>query len=128
MSIDGVLYKEGADGKPESLLLYPTKKSETAFTIPDNITRISYSAFWKCLYLKEIMIPSSVEYLDMYAIYMCESLTTIHYNGTKAQWNAIDKSNFWFENWMKKQIITIICTDGKITVSTNDFDDFIEEF
>lgn len=56
---NGVLYNKD---KTE-LLCYPSGKTDSAYTIPDNVKRIGATAFKDAAALKNITIPSSVEYI-----------------------------------------------------------------
>ena len=47
-----------------------------------------------------------------YAFHYCTSLTSITFKGTKAQWNAISKSDYWNAYTGS---YTIHCTDGDIS-------------
>ena len=55
-SIDGVLFSK--DGK--ELLLYPSNRGESTYTIPDGVTSISNNAFYECHGLREITVPASL--------------------------------------------------------------------
>ena len=55
-SEDGVLF----DGPGETLLLYPAKRTETEYAIPDGTKRIEAYAFENCQTLKSLKIPDSV--------------------------------------------------------------------
>lgn len=59
-----------------------------------------------------ITIPNSVTYIGDSAFRVCSSLTLITYQGTKEQWNAISKDDYWKRD---SSISTIVCTDGTIT-------------
>ena len=43
----------------------------------------------------------------------CDSLTSVTYNGTKAQWQSINKSDDWSND---SEIKTIKCTGGNIAL------------
>lgn len=72
--------------------------------------------------LEEIVIPSTLEYIGKNAFASDGILSggvasryktiTITYNGTKAQWNQIEKANGWGKNVKE---ITVVCTDGTLT-------------
>ena len=61
--------------------------------------------------LSNITIPNSVVNIGKGAFYTCTGLTSITFNGTKAQWNAITKGGNWNDNTGN---YTIHCTDGDI--------------
>jgi len=67
--------------------------SLASITIPDSVTSIGDCAFWGCSSLTSITIPDSITSIGNYAFNGCGSLTDIYFTGTKAEWNAIDKSN-----------------------------------
>ena len=52
-------------------------KTITKCVIPDSVTRIDYSAFAYCKYLKTVDIPDNVTRIDSDAFWQCESLETI---------------------------------------------------
>lgn len=78
-SIDGNLYSK--DGT--TLVQYAIGKTDTSFTIPENVTTISYSAFRSCASLKSVTIPENVTSIDTYAFYNCTALIEINYNATE---------------------------------------------
>ena len=84
----------------------------TSVVIPDSVTSIGGVAFGYCTSLTAVTIPDSVTSIGYNAFYICEKLKSITYNGTKAQWNAIDKSNNW--NFNTGNYI-VHCTDGDIS-------------
>ena len=59
-----------------TLIAYRSK--DTNYIIPDSVTNIGDSAFYKCEYLKSINIPDSVTNIGDYAFVGCESLTSIN--------------------------------------------------
>ena len=85
----------------------------TELTIPDGVTAINAYAFEDSK-LTSITIPQSVTSIGYRAFEYCPSLETIHYLGTKAQWEAIEKSSMgWIDAYTK---YTVHCTDGDIVV------------
>ncbi|MBO4308938.1 MAG: leucine-rich repeat protein [Clostridia bacterium] len=72
-------------------------------TIPSGLFRLS-----RC---KKITIPSSVVRIEEYAFLSAPS--DVDFQGTKAQWNAIEKET----NWEGYDKFTIHCTDGDIEKS-----------
>ena len=94
--------------------------SLTEITVPDSVTSIGQKAFsyctgltnvvlgnglkqigrWLfdgCSALSKITIQSSVTSIDGGAFWDCKALSVINFNGTKEQWDAVDK----FDNWDK---------------------------
>ena len=72
-SIDGNLYSK--DGK--TLIKYAIGKTDTAFTIPDEVTSIGERAFFYCSSLTEITIPDSVTSIGNAAFSICTGLTQV---------------------------------------------------
>jgi hypothetical protein len=83
----------------------------TSVTIPNSVTSIGYWAFKECSALPSITIPNSVTSIGSQAFWECSGLTTIIYDGTQAQWNAIAKGDAW--NYHVPATY-VQCTDGKI--------------
>ena len=80
-------------------------------TIPDGITILDDSLFDRCYALETITIPSSVTTIATFALKGTTSLTTINYNGTMSQWNAIAFGDLWD---MHIGDYTVYCSDGNI--------------
>ncbi len=58
-------------------------------TIMDGFTEISTQAFKECAALTEITIPASVRAIGENAFEGCAKLETVHFSGTRAQWEGI---------------------------------------
>jgi hypothetical protein len=86
--------------------------SLTSISIPEGVTSIESYAFEGCSKLTSLTIPKTVESIGNYAFYNCSSLTDIYYQGTKAEWNNIQKTTLWNTGISS---YTIHCTDGDIT-------------
>ncbi len=93
----------------------------TSLSIPDGVTEIDERAF---LYssVTKITIPASVTSIGNNAFYFCSKLTDINFNGTKAQWNAIQRDDS-LEQYATNCIIH--CTDGDKLPSTQTKNDLI---
>lgn len=92
----------------------------TDITIPDRVTKIGDLAFGWCRRLTSITIPDCVERIGNEVFKGCNELTSINYEGTKAQWKAIDKGVGWrglydcFYTNSESGSYTVHCTDGDI--------------
>ncbi len=60
----------------------------------------------------ELIIPDEVTKIKNYAFYYCDSLTSIVYKGTKAEWKAISKWHDWNSY---TGTYTVTCTDGTLS-------------
>lgn len=78
----------------------------TSITLPQNLKKIGYMAFMDCDSLKELSIPKSVTEIGENALY---SIETIRYEGTKAEWEAIELGH-----WNHEITCTVICSDGEL--------------
>ena len=81
--------------------------SITSISIPHSVTSIGDHAFFECE-LVTLTMGNGVNYIDSCAFLNCEQLYEVNYNGTVAQWKAInvDSNN----SNLTKAIIK--CTDG----------------
>lgn len=115
----GVLFNKNKT----TLIQYPKGNDRTFYSIPDSITSIDSSAFYKCVNLTSvtcgnrtmsigcsvfsdcynlttITIPNSVISIDSSAFGACDSLTDVYYVGTEEQWKkiSIDSENCCLTN------------------------------
>ncbi len=72
---------------------------------------ILHGAFMGCQDLTSITIPDSVTTIGAYAFNQCSNLTTITFQATTAEWEAITKGSGWDSNTAS---YTVHCTDGDI--------------
>ena len=86
----------------------------TSVTIPDSVTSIGDSAFSNCSSLTSVTIPDSVTSIGIYAFYYCGNLTSITFEGTVAQWHAIDKELTWNN---KIPATEVVCSDGVVKLN-----------
>ncbi len=77
------------------------------------VTCIPGYTFKNCVSLTSLIIPTTVSSIGTEAFTGCSSLTTITYQGTKEQWNAIDKDSSWRNG---SAITTVRCSDGGISL------------
>lgn len=77
----------------------------------NGVNSIGESAFKNCTSLASISIGSEVESIGDFAFEGCEGLTIITYQGTKEEWNTIQKGEKWDE---ATGAYVIHCTDGNI--------------
>lgn len=82
-----------------------------SIVIPNGVAKIEDNAFDGCSALTSITIPSSVTEIGEEVFHMCGGLRDITFEGTKQQWEAIEKG----ENWdVNTRSYTVHCTDGDI--------------
>ena len=84
----------------------------TSITIPDSVTSIGEQAFSGCTGLTSITIPDSVTSIGRYAFYGCTGLTSIKFQGTTAQWYAIETEGIDGIG----VYCAVYCTDGNIAI------------
>ena len=85
--------------------------SLASIVIGDSVTSIGTQVFCYCDSLTSIVIPDSVTSIGSSVFYGCYSLADITFNGTMAQWNAIEKG----VNWHLEVPATYVqCIDGRV--------------
>ena len=92
--------------------------TSTRYYIPSSLKSVTvtggnilYGAFRDCTGLTSVTIPDSVTSIGSCAFEGCTGLTRIDFDGTKAQWKAIEKGNGWSRNTGS---FTVYCTNGTI--------------
>lgn len=95
--------------------VFGSRPDLASVVIPDTITRIEDCAFDGCFLLPSIDLPSGITYIGFFAFNSCDSLKSINFDGTKAQWEAIEKDDAWYSSYDGSST-TIYCTDGNIVV------------
>ena len=112
-SVDGALYSK--DGS--TLVNYPAARTNTKITVPDGTAKLSDWSFSINANVETIVLPASIEDIQMGAFYGCNSLETILFNGTREAWDAAcgDKDN------IAAQEINVVCLGDETgkTVSDN---------
>ena len=85
----------------------------TSINIPDGVTSIGLGTFYGCSSLTSITIPDSVTSIGEHAFWKCTGLTSVTFEGTVAEWNAINKSSSWNEYC---PFTEVVCSDGTVSV------------
>lgn len=73
-SINGVLFEKTTESL--KLIMYPSARKGTEYTIPENVISVEQKAFWDCAYLETIDL-NHVEILKKYSINGGRYLTEI---------------------------------------------------
>ena len=83
--------------------------------IPDDgsVTSIGWGAFNDCATLTSVIIPKSVTSIGDDAFYNCDSLTSVTFEGTMAEWNAVEKVAGWNDY---SPFTEVKCSDGSVPV------------
>ena len=66
--------------------------------------------------LESIVIPKSITKINLKTFEDCSDLSLIKYDGTVAEWNAIDKEDGWRDDLRE---CVIVCLDGKLDKKGN---------
>ena len=69
-SVDGILFNKGQT----TLVRYPAGKAETAYTLPESVTRIDMEAFGHVAALTQVCIGSRVTHIGRFAFSGCTAL------------------------------------------------------
>ncbi len=99
-SVDGVLFNKD---KTE-MLLYPDFKSETVYSVPNNVKIIRYNAIRFAYNLEKIFVGKNVEVIENANFYGdCDgdgylAQYEIYYEGTETEWNRIVFSNKFIDS------------------------------
>ena len=89
-------------------------KNLTEVTVEEGILYIYRNSFTFCSGLTKLTLPSTIKSIGLEAFAGCSSLTEIVFNGTKSQWEAIEKD----ENWAPTSEKCIVrCHDGEIKLT-----------
>lgn len=87
---------------------------DTKAIIPASVTKIEKYAFQNCNSLVSVTIPKSVKEIGDNVFDSCTSLLEIRFDGTRKQWDEVEKNAGWFAN----SVLTYVkCTDGDVPLS-----------
>ena len=106
------LNEEDCSKIDKSDTVFKQNNSLTELIIQNGVTKIGIMEFHDYKSLISVTIPCSVTSIGRGAFYNCNSLICINFEGTKEQWNAIEKAEYWNAN---TDDYIINCTDGTIT-------------
>ena len=85
----------------------------TSVTIGNGVTSIGDEAFSGCTGLTSVTIGNGVTSIGYAAFGNCTNLTSVTFEGTVAEWNAIDKGMEWNYNC---PFTEVVCSDGAVRV------------
>ncbi len=71
---DGVLFS----AKRNALILYPSGKTDSVYTVPDGTQIIGESSFWYAQHLGELNLPDSLYLIESSAFSNCQAMTKIN--------------------------------------------------
>lgn len=94
---------------------YMIGASITYYAIPNNIKSIKAYAFIDCSYLKSIILPKSIVYIEEDIFNGCSALEDIIYEGTILDWNIIKFTDNRRPLGLSRKI-RVKCFDGEIEV------------
>lgn len=102
MVVDGVLYSKDM----KKLISYPYGKTNEEYSILTGVEELSTRSFAYINNLKTLNMPKSVKKLDE-CFYSMTSSLMINYQGSEAEWNAIDKDGSSGAEWNESSSITV---------------------
>lgn len=82
-----------------------------SYRIQEGVTELKWGYLRNCRALKEIALPSTLTTLDNVALFDLPALEKLHYSGTVAEWNAIEKGEKWY---VGTPAFKVVCSDGEI--------------
>ena len=85
--------------------------------LPDSIEIIDSGAFDICHSLERITIPSGVKFIGSGAFYQCSKLTDVSFDGSKAEWDAIEKEYPWVKY---SAFDKVRCSDGYVSATISE--------
>lgn len=80
----------------------------------DNVTYIGSGAFRSCTSLESVTLPKTLKSLGEDAFQNCAILTDLRFEGTLAEWNAMEKEDGWNSGC---PFTVIHCSDGDVVLN-----------
>lgn len=97
------------------LVLISTVETDfDVFGIHESTKIIAACAFTECRELTSVNVPKSVRFIGNYAFLICPQVTSISYGGTVAEWEAIEKDDYWYGELTN---LTVNCSDGTLEIN-----------
>ena len=112
----GILFSK--DGK--TLIYYPVGKTDTTYTIHDEITNIGDYAFYDCCNLTRIIILDSVTSIGSAAFEGCENLIVLCNPASYAETYAIQNSIPYAHIGAAEHVVELINIIGDVTIDSAD--------
>ena len=78
--------------------------------IENGVENISQEAFIGCKKVKKVELPNSIKKIEDYS-FSVDSIEEFKFNGTIAEWQTIEKTNYWCKSDNMIQFV-VQCTDG----------------
>ena len=103
---DGNYYLVDYVGKAENVILPESYKGTTY--------RLNSSIFMGNFTIKSVVIPEFINELSLYMFLSCDNLTSITYNGTKANWEIANAK--WGSSIYIPSGVIVDCIDEDITI------------
>ena len=134
-SVDGVLYSKdkstleayplmrGNYTVPDGVIMidngafYTVDNGTCVVNLPESIRTISERAFFTPRKNLTLNVKKGLSFIDVFAFSCMDGALTINFEGTKEEWNAISKADYWYAPYLGlgDQTIRVNCTDGALT-------------
>ena len=128
--VNGVLFSKDM----KILIRYPAGRKEEEYEIPEGVEEVASYAFYGCPFLKRIkgsktlkkigescfrcskkleyvLLNICLEKIETNVVLGCDKLQEVYYQGSKAQWESIEKDNKFDEIVLDKKV-KIFCLGG----------------
>lgn len=85
----------GNPNNPHAVLFRAKDEAIETCRINDNCKLILNHAFYVCGSLTEVEMPNGIKFIGEFAFGFCQNLSAIRFKGTAAEWDAIEKDEYW---------------------------------